>query len=266
MLWLSGLVGSVESAELFILDPRLRPNSPRRSSGARLILHKEVFTRHGPALSEPVPGSCYPQRDQNPAQWFCAQDPQLLLPKICRPTHAEVKELMPISRNTTVAAIAALSIAAAVAGFQLETTRALAVPAPQGPMGNSSFLGAWCAQGDPTKHCSVSGNGVFLTFTNENGETSTGRFVGMQQNVVSADQWNFVQGTLSADGRTINWSNGTYWTRCSGGGGHRTPNLDGTWYGSGDRSQSCNIRQRKRNLQLRNESGQSASGNTIYWD
>jgi len=171
---------------------------------------------------------------------------------------------MPISRNTTVAAIAALSIAAAVAGFQLETTRALAVPAPQGPMGNSSFLGAWCAQGDPTKHCSVSGNGVFLTFTNENGETSTGRFVGMQQNVVSADQWNFVQGTLSADGRTINWSNGTYWTRCSGGGGHRTPNLDGTWYGSGDRSQSCNIRQRKRNLQLRNESERQRLGEPAW--
>ena len=85
----------------------------------------------------------------------------------------------------------------------------MAVPAPQGPMGNSAFLGAWCAQGDPTKHCSVSGNGVFLTFTNENGDTSTGHFVGMSQNVVSADQWNFVQGTLCGDGRTINWSNGT---------------------------------------------------------
>ena len=140
---------------------------------------------------------------------------------------------MAISRNTTVTAIGALSIAVAIAGFQLETTRALAVPAPQGPMGNSAFRGAWCAQGDPTKHCSVSGNGVFLSFTNENGDTSTGHFVGMSQNVVSADQWNFVQGTLSGDGRTINWSNGTYWTRCSGGGGHRTPNLDGTWYRGG---------------------------------
>jgi hypothetical protein len=123
---------------------------------------------------------------------------------------------MAISRNTTVTAIGALSIAVAIAGFQLETTRALAVPAPQGPMGNSAFLGAWCAQGDPTK--------------------------------------------------------GTYWTRCSGGGGHRTPNLDRTWYRGGDRSQSCNIRQRKRNLQLRNESGQSATGSvdrrghvTTYW-
>lgn len=198
---------------------------------------------------------------------------------------------MAISRNTTVVAIAALSIALAITGFRLETNRALAAAPPQGPMGNSALLGAWCAQGDPTKHCSVSGNGVFLNFTNENGDTSTGHFVGMSQNVVSADQWNFVQGTLSGDGRTINWSNGTYWTRCSGGGGRRTPNLDGTWYRGGDRSQSCNIRQRKGNLQLRNESGQSASGsvdrrghvttnwsgtqiggtlspdgNTIYWD
>ena len=139
-------------------------------------------------------------------------------------------------------------------------------------MGNSGFLGDWCAQGDRTKHCSVSGNGVFLTFTNENGDSSTGRFVGMSQNVVSADQWNFVQGTLSGDGRTINWSKGTYWTRCSGGGGHRTLNLDGIWYPGGERSQRCNVRQRKTKLQLHNESGQSATGSvdwrghvTTYW-
>ena len=198
---------------------------------------------------------------------------------------------MAISRNTTVAAIVALSIAVAVAGFQLETTRALAVPPPQGSMGNSAFLGAWCAQGDPTKHCSISGNGVFLSFTNENGDTSTGHFVGMSQNVVSADQWNFVQGTLSGDGRTINWSNGTYWTRCSGGGGHRAPNLDGTWYRGGDRSaalqypaeeKESSTAQRKRPERewlcdrrghvTSNWSGTqiggtlSPDGNTIYWD
>ncbi len=180
---------------------------------------------------------------------------------------------MATSRTATLGAVAALSIAVFVLGFQSGTTRALAVPPAQGPMGNSAFLGAWCAQGDPTKHCSVSGNGVFLTFTNENGNSSTGHFVGMSQNVVSADQWNFVQGTLSGDGSTINWSNGTYWARCpSGGGGHRTPNLDGTWYRGGDHSQTCNIRQRKTNLRLRNESGQTANGSvdrrghvTTYW-
>jgi hypothetical protein len=164
----------------------------------------------------------------------------------------------------TVAVIVALSIAAAVVGLQFETTRALAGPPQQGPTTSSGFMGAWCAQGDPTKQCSVSGNGVFLTFTNETGSTSSGHFVGMAQNIVSADEWNFVQGTLSGDGGTINWSNGTYWARCpgsgGGGGGHRTPNLDGTWYRGGDRSQRCSIRQRRRNLQLRNESGQTATG------
>jgi hypothetical protein len=170
----------------------------------------------------------------------------------------EGKSLMAISRNLTLAAIAALSIAATVAALQLATTRALAGPFQQNSA--SGFQGAWCAQGDRTKHCSVSGNGVFLTFTNENGDTSSAHFVGMSQNVVSADQWSFVQGTLSSDGRRIDWSNGTYWTRCSGGGGHHTPNLDGTWYRSGDRSQRCTIRQRKNSIQLRNESGQAATG------
>jgi len=180
---------------------------------------------------------------------------------------------MATSKTATLIAIAALSIAVAVVGFQVQATRALAVPPPLGSQGNSAFLGPWCAQGDRIKHCSVGGNGVFLIFTNENGDSSTGHFVGISHNVVSADQWNFAQGTVSGDGRTISWSNGTYWTRCpSGGGGHRTPNLDGTWYRDGKRSQPCNMRQRKTHLQLRNESGQSANGSvdrrghgTTYW-
>jgi hypothetical protein len=59
-------------------------------------------------------------------------------------------------------------------------------------------------------------NGLFLTFTNESGSTSSAHYIGVDQNVVSADQWGFVQGTLSQDGTRINWSNGTYWARCSG--------------------------------------------------
>jgi len=52
-------------------------------------------------------------------------------------------------------------------------------------------------------------------------------------------------GTLSSDGRQINWSNGTYWTRRDnggrGGGGdwQRRPNLQGTWYRDGNRSYAC---------------------------
>jgi hypothetical protein len=124
----------------------------------------------------------------------------------------------------------------------------------------AAFTGAWCAQGDSTKHASITSNGAFLTLTNENGDTSPGQLQG--QNSISAPGWQFVTGTLSQDGSRINWSNGTFWARCdsgNGGGGNRL-NLTGTWYAQGDRSQSCSIRQRGNNLQLSNQSGDQASG------
>jgi hypothetical protein len=153
-----------------------------------------------------------------------------------------------------------------VAIVAVVSVRSKAASAPQMPgQPPSRFLGAWCAQGDPAKQCSVSMNGLFLTFTNESGSTSSAHYIGVDQNVVSADQWGFVQGTLSQDGTRINWSNGTYWARCSGGGGgggRNYPNVDGTWYRGGDHSKSCYIRQKKRNLSLTNEQGDSGTGNT----
>jgi hypothetical protein len=123
----------------------------------------------------------------------------------------------------------------------------------------SGFLGAWCAQGDPGKHASIAGNGVFLTLTNENGDSSPGNLQGNNQ--IQAPGWQFVTGMLSPDGSQINWSNGTYWARCDdGGGGRRRHNLTGTWYANGDRSRSCSISQRHGNLNLQNESGQGATG------
>ena len=59
----------------------------------------------------------------------------------------------------------------------------------------SGFLGAWCPQGDPNKHASISGNGVFLTLTNENGDTLPGSLQGSNQ--IQAPGWQFVTGTLS---------------------------------------------------------------------
>jgi len=208
------------------------------------------------------------------------------------------KEGSMTSRKLRTAGIAALVIASAVLSLHWETRLALAQSPQQSPWNVAGFQGAWCAQGDRTKRCSISVNGPFLTFTNENGSTSSGNFGGMGRNTVTADQWNFVQGTLSSDGSRINWSNGTYWTRCQGGGGgggggggYRTPNLDGTWYRGGNRSLACTIRQNKKSIRLRNEKGQtatgtidgphyvstnwsgtqiagtiSADGNTIYWN
>jgi hypothetical protein len=136
------------------------------------------------------------------------------------------------------------------------------LPANQG----TGFVGQWCAQGDSTKRCSISANGPFFSLTNEQGSTSSGHIQGMNQNILVADQWQFVQGTLSPDGSQINWSNGTYWAQCTngggggGGGGRHRPNLQGTWYRGGNHSLACSIRQNKNNLTFTNETGQTAQG------
>ncbi|HEX4019899.1 MAG TPA: hypothetical protein VHX63_02040 [Acidobacteriaceae bacterium] len=132
-----------------------------------------------------------------------------------------------------------------------------------GPQQGSGFLGAWCAQGNPNKHASVTSNGGgFLNLTNENGDTAAGALLSPTQ--VSAPQWQFVTGTLSGDGSQISWSNGTFWARCynggGGGGGHHRINLTGTWFAGGNRSKSCSIQQHHGNLSLQNEAGQGASG------
>jgi hypothetical protein len=147
--------------------------------------------------------------------------------------------------------------------MQPEMNRACAAAVPQRGSQGSGFLGAWCAQGDPTKHASISSNGVFFNLTNESGSTSIGHMDAGSENVLVADEWQFVQGTLSSNGNQINWSNGTFWARCNnggGGGGGRRPNIDGTWYRGGDHSQACYIKQRGKNLKLTNEGGSTATG------
>ena len=127
--------------------------------------------------------------------------------------------------------------------------------------GSAGFLGAWCVQGDPSKQASISSNGPMLNLRNESGSTSIGNMQGNNQ--ISAPEWQFVTGTLSGDGRRINWSNGTFWARCpsgGGGGGYRTPNLNGNWYPNGNRSLQCSIQQRRGNLTLQNEVGDRATG------
>ncbi len=162
------------------------------------------------------------------------------------------------AKSATVAAL----IAAIVFSLVHARARVLAAPLPQDFGQAARIAGDWCAQGDKNKRCSISNNGAFLTFTNEQGSTSSGHFTNMQQTEFSADQWQFVRGTLSPDGLRIDWTNGTYWMRCgsSGGGGGRRPNLDGTWYRDGNRSLRCSIRQKKGNLTLKNEVGQTATG------
>jgi hypothetical protein len=129
--------------------------------------------------------------------------------------------------------------------------------------GSAGFLGAWCAQGDRMKQASISSSGPMLNLTNESGSTSIGRMQGNNQ--IVASEWQFVTGTLSGNGQRIDWSNGTFWTRCyngggGGGGGYRTPNLNGNWYPNGNRSLQCSIQQHRGNLTLQNENGDRATG------
>lgn len=176
-----------------------------------------------------------------------------------------------LSRTAKSVSVALLS-AAIVFGLAHVRSRVLAAPLPQDFGQGARIAGEWCAQGDKNKHCSITNNGAFLNFTNEQGSTSSGHFTNMQQTEFSADQWQFVRGTLSPDGLRIDWTNGTYWMRCSGGGGGRRPNLDGTWYRDGNHSLRCTIHQKKGNLTLKNEVGQTANGSfdssqriTTYW-
>jgi hypothetical protein len=123
------------------------------------------------------------------------------------------------------------------------------------------FLGVWCAQGNPSLRASIEANGPFnLTLTNESGSTSQGIVSGPNGNQITAPDWNLVQGNLSADGRTISWSNNTFWSRCPRPG---YVDVQGTWYVSGDQSQACYIDQRGGRISLQNEAGASASGSFV---
>src|SRR3984957_9608076 len=48
----------------------------------------------------------------------------------------------------------------------------------QGTSGSAGFMGAWCAQGDPSKQASISSNGPMLNLRNESGSTSIGNLQG----------------------------------------------------------------------------------------
>ena len=153
----------------------------------------------------------------------------------------------------------------------------------------SGFLGPWCAQGDPSKHASISSNEAYFNLTNDNGQTSMGNLINVNQ--ISAPDWQFIIGTLTQDGRRIDWSNGTFWTRCSKGGrggnsgggsgrsggggsgrgggsgsggsggeGSNRLSLGGIWFSRGNFALECTIIQQGDKLMLRNDRGTQATG------
>lgn len=82
--------------------------------------------------------------------------------------------------------------------------------------GEANLSGSWickakCPAGGEGKTASIAHNGEALTFTNEGGQSSAGRFTGSKS--VVARGWGNLTGTIANDGKELRWANGTIWVK-----------------------------------------------------
>jgi len=133
-------------------------------------------------------------------------------------------------------------------------------PRPASLSGPRSFTGSWCGQGDPAYPATITDSTAFLTLKVTEANASIGVY--QDANTIFAPGWQFITGTLSPGGERIDWSNGTYWSRCNipKAHAHSRLKLAGIWYAVGLHSEVCSIRQHGSALQLDNGHGASASG------
>lgn len=103
---------------------------------------------------------------------------------------------------------------------------ALASGFPAGHV-HSLFLGDWCGEGKTELRATITDGGDFFVLNNGQGSLSAGEARGPY--VMSASEWGPVQGVLSPDHSQIDWSNGTYWARCSLRPTTPPVDLTGTW-------------------------------------
>jgi poly(beta-D-mannuronate) lyase len=103
---------------------------------------------------------------------------------------------------------------------------ALASEFPAGHV-HSFFLGEWCGEGKTELRATIADGGDFFVLNNGQGSLSSGEARGPF--VIAALEWGPVLGILSSDRSQIDWSNGTYWARCSSRPATRPVNLTGTW-------------------------------------
>lgn len=139
----------------------------------------------------------------------------------------------------------------ASADLERSMKEALAAQFPLDVSQARAFLGGWCGEGDPTNHPSITDSGNYLTLDNGLGDRSIGRVLGPRG--IIAPGWQSAIGTLTPDGSQIDWSNGTYWTRCPGSTTAHVLSrlsLTGRWYTHADRSQPCSILERGDELQI----------------
>ncbi len=119
----------------------------------------------------------------------------------------------------------------------------------------SLFLGDWCVEGFTDKHGTIVDGGEVLVLRNEQGSASTGEPRGPL--LLIAGEWN-AAGALTPDRSQIDWTNGTYWTRCPSAPVRQPVNLQGKWIAQNG---YCSIRQHGSRLQLGDTKDCLAIGN-----
>ena len=72
--------------------------------------------------------------------------------------------------------------------------------------------GTWYTNGNRSMSCSISQKKNYLNLTNESGATATG-FVSGDRSITTYWSGNRIDGTISPNGNTIYWNNGTSWSR-----------------------------------------------------
>ena len=134
----------------------------------------------------------------------------------------------------------------AIAALMLSSTLVFAL---EHNLGGTWYMGGPGNVGMP---CKIIQEGKELTFINERGDHSAGRF--NADGTVVATTWSNLQGTLVNGSDRINWNNKTWWTRY--------PNLDGAWYmgGPGNVDMPCKIIQKGKELTFINERGDRSAG------
>jgi poly(beta-D-mannuronate) lyase len=131
------------------------------------------------------------------------------------------------------------------------------------PARSAAFVGQWCGNALETHRATIADAGPYLILANENGDSSTGRVV--EDRVIVAPGWQNVAGLLTPNGLQIDWSNGTYWLRCTAaqtaaGPVGRPASLSGKWFPEGPLNKPCTIRQQQDDLFIRCPHGSKATG------
>ena len=125
-----------------------------------------------------------------------------------------------------------------------------------GQASNRDLAGNWESKYQPDSNwadTSITQEGQSLTFHNERGGKSKGRF--LSSNEVVADEWeNGLRAKVTDGGNRLEWANGSVWRR------RETPLLAGNWEINKGKWERTTIRQDGRRLWFTNEFGDTSEG------